>query len=828
MGPPVVLVNNAGAVRDNALFLMSADDWDLVLGVNLRGAFLMTQAVLDHMAKAGVGRVVNLSSVAARGNPGQANYSAAKAGLEGLTRTLALELGPLNITVNAVAPGYVATEMTAALAARARQSVAEHQARAAEEHRVAPRRASRGGRRRRGVPGRGPGVVRVRAGRPRGRRPGVLTGKEADGMDLDTPIRAAAPAGVVPPGRTPPPRSSPTWAGARRRPSATEGRPRWPGSAPAAGAPPGSASRGCSTPAPSSSSTRCRRTAAPPPGWPRRTLGDGVVTGTGTVDGRPVVVYSQDATVFGGAIGEVGGEKILKAMDLAARVGCPIVGINDGGGARITEGVASLRSYGEIFMRNVSCSGVVPQLSLIMGPCAGGAVYSPALTDFTVMVDRTSHMFITGPGIVKAATGQEIGPGGPRRGRLHNTRTGVAHHLAADESDALAYVRRLLGHLPGNNKELPPVVAGPPPPAGEIGDGLTPADLELDTLIPDSPRRAYDVREILSRVLDGGGFLEVQPLFAANIVCGFGRVDGRSRRRGQPARALRRVSEHRRVREGGPLRAHLRRLQRARADLRRRARLPARHRPGVERADPPWREAHLRVRGGHRPQDHRDHPEGVRRRVRGDGLHAPRRGRQPRVADGADRGDRGLRRGERPLPPRAVGARRRGARRPPCAAGAGVRGLATPYQAADRGYVDAVIPPSAHPWPPGPGAAPAGREAGRRPGPASTATSRCRPPRPVVRRRPPSAPPRRRATTAQRNAEIPVTARPMTSWCTSSVPSTVSTASRFARCRATGWARVMPFAPRMVRARRATSTADRALAKHLPKLICAEVSLRAD
>ncbi|AGL19220.1 acyl-CoA carboxylase subunit beta [Actinoplanes sp. N902-109] len=255
----------------------------------------------------------------------------------------------------------------------------------------------------------------------------------------------------------------------------------------------------------------------------RRPAGDGVVTGTGMVGGRPVVVYSQDATVFGGAVGEVGGEKILKAMDLAVRVGCPIVGINDGGGARIPEGVVALRIYGEIFMRNVATSGVVPQISLIMGPCAGGAVYSPALTDFTVMVDRTSHMFITGPGIVRAATGQEIDLEDLGGGRLHNTRTGVAHHLAADEPAALDYVRRLLGHLPGNNREQPPSV----PRAGTAAEPTT-SDLDLDSLIPDSPRRAYDVREILVRVLDDGEVLEVQPLFAPNIVCGFGRVDGRS------------------------------------------------------------------------------------------------------------------------------------------------------------------------------------------------------------------------------------------------------------------------------------------------------------
>ena len=257
----------------------------------------------------------------------------------------------------------------------------------------------------------------------------------------------------------------------------------------------------------------------------RRPEGDGLVTGTGTVEGRPVAVYSQDATTFGGAIGEASGEKIHKVMDLATKIGCPIVGINDGGGARIPEGITALRVFGEIFMRNVENSGVVPQISLIMGSCAGGAVYSPALTDFTVMVDKTSHMFITGPDIIKTVTGEETDIEALGGGRLHATRTGVAHYLAFDEDDALSYVRELLGYLPSNNCSEPPARAACLTSASSA-DQLTATDLELDTIMPDSPNRVYDVHEIIMRVLDGGEFLEVHEGFAPNIVVGFGRVDG--------------------------------------------------------------------------------------------------------------------------------------------------------------------------------------------------------------------------------------------------------------------------------------------------------------
>ncbi len=253
-----------------------------------------------------------------------------------------------------------------------------------------------------------------------------------------------------------------------------------------------------------------------------RPYGDGVVTGYGTVDGRPICVFAQDFTVFGGSLGEVFGEKIVKVMDLAMKTGVPMVGINDSGGARIQEGVVSLGLYGEIFQRNVHSSGVIPQISLIMGPCAGGAVYSPAITDFTVMVDKTSHMFITGPDVIKTVTGEDVAFEDLGGGRTHNTKSGVAHYLADDEDDAIAYVKELLGYLPSNNLSDPPVY-------DEVVDlEVSETDVELDTFVPDSANTPYDMHTVIEHVLDDADFLEVQPLFAPNILCGFGRVEGRS------------------------------------------------------------------------------------------------------------------------------------------------------------------------------------------------------------------------------------------------------------------------------------------------------------
>lgn len=257
-------------------------------------------------------------------------------------------------------------------------------------------------------------------------------------------------------------------------------------------------------------------------GQKNRPYGDGVVTGYGTVDGRPICVFAQDFTVFGGSLGEVFGEKIVKVMDLALQNGWPVVGINDSGGARIQEGVASLGLYGEIFKRNVRASGVIPQISLIMGPCAGGAVYSPAITDFIVMVDKTSHMFITGPDVIKTVTGEDVAFEDLGGARTHNTKSGVAHYMAEDEQDALEYVKALLSYLPANNLERPPVYGDP----GQLE--YEESDRALDRLIPDSPNQPYDMHQVIAACLDDGEFLEVQPLWAPNILIGFGRVEGHS------------------------------------------------------------------------------------------------------------------------------------------------------------------------------------------------------------------------------------------------------------------------------------------------------------
>jgi propionyl-CoA carboxylase beta chain len=255
-----------------------------------------------------------------------------------------------------------------------------------------------------------------------------------------------------------------------------------------------------------------------------RPYGDGVVTGYGTIDGRPVAVFSQDFTVNGGSLGEVFGEKILKVMDHALKTGCPIIGINDSGGARIQEGVVALGLYGEIFYRNVISSGVIPQISLIMGPCAGGAVYSPAITDFTLMVSGTSYMFITGPDVIKTVTGEEVSQEDLGGAHAHNVKSGVAHYQAADEQDCLEFARELLSYLPSNNLDEPPT--GPASADLAAALEITSADAELDTLIPDSPRQPYDMHVVVQHVLDDGEFLEIHAGFAQNILVGFGRVDG--------------------------------------------------------------------------------------------------------------------------------------------------------------------------------------------------------------------------------------------------------------------------------------------------------------
>jgi len=252
----------------------------------------------------------------------------------------------------------------------------------------------------------------------------------------------------------------------------------------------------------------------------RKILGDGVVVGYGTIDGRLVFIFSQDFTVFGGSLGEMFAKKVCKIMDLAMKVGAPVIGLNDSGGARIQEGVASLAGYGDIFFRNVMASGVIPQISAIMGPCAGGAVYSPALTDFIIMVKDTSHMFITGPEVVKAVLGQEVTFEELGGALVHNQTSGVAHFLAENEEDCMAIIRKLLSYLPSNNMEDPPIV--------ETGDDPNRTDEHLAEIIPDDPDKPYDIKEVITSVVDNGEFLEVQPLWAPNIVIGFARLNGRT------------------------------------------------------------------------------------------------------------------------------------------------------------------------------------------------------------------------------------------------------------------------------------------------------------
>jgi acetyl-CoA carboxylase carboxyltransferase component len=251
-----------------------------------------------------------------------------------------------------------------------------------------------------------------------------------------------------------------------------------------------------------------------------RAYTDGVVTGWGTVDGRKIFVFSQDFTVFGGSLGEVHAEKICKVMDLAAATGAPLIGINDSGGARIQEGAASLAGYGYIFDRNVRSSGVIPQISVIMGPCAGGAVYSPAITDFVFMVKETSHMFITGPDVIKTVTGEDVTFEELGGAQTHASRSGLASFIAEDEEECLRTVRYLLSFLPANNMEDPPAFASADDPERRVP--------QLDTLVPDSPRAPYDMKDVIRGVVDDGAFLEVFPLWAMNVVIGFARLDGHS------------------------------------------------------------------------------------------------------------------------------------------------------------------------------------------------------------------------------------------------------------------------------------------------------------
>ena len=252
----------------------------------------------------------------------------------------------------------------------------------------------------------------------------------------------------------------------------------------------------------------------------RRITGDGVVAGWGTVDGRVVHVFAQDFTVFGGTMSEANARKICAIMDLAMENGAPIVGLNDSGGARIQEGVASLGGYADVFLRNTLASGVVPQISAILGPCAGGAVYSPAITDFTLMVEGTSHMFVTGPEVIKAVTAEDVSFEDLGGAMTHNSKSGVAHFMAADDADCLRHVRRLLSFLPSNNIE--------DPPRRTPTDPVDRRDAELGTLVPDASDKPYDMKELVRHVVDDGEFFEVHEHFAQNLIVGFARLNGRT------------------------------------------------------------------------------------------------------------------------------------------------------------------------------------------------------------------------------------------------------------------------------------------------------------
>jgi acetyl-CoA carboxylase carboxyltransferase component len=247
-------------------------------------------------------------------------------------------------------------------------------------------------------------------------------------------------------------------------------------------------------------------------------VGDGIVTGIGRIDGRQVYVFAQDFTVFGGSMSESNALKICRIMDQALENGCPVIGLNDSGGARIQEGVKSLAGYAEIFWRNTMASGVIPQISAIMGPCAGGAVYSPAITDFTLMVDQTSYMFVTGPNVIKMVTGEDVTFEELGGAETHSTRSGVAHFMAASDQDCLLMTRRLLGFLPQNNLEDPPRLVP--------NDDPMRREDRLNTIVPDDPKKPYDMLELIRLIVDENDFLEVQPRHAQNLICGFARLDG--------------------------------------------------------------------------------------------------------------------------------------------------------------------------------------------------------------------------------------------------------------------------------------------------------------
>ncbi len=336
--------------------------------------------------------------------------------------------------------------------------------------------------------------------------------------------------------------------------------------------------------------------------------GDGVVTGWGTVNGRMVYVFSQDFTVFGGSLSETHAKKICKIMDMAMRNGAPVIGINDSGGARIQEGVASLGGYADVFQMNTLASGVVPQISMIMGPCAGGAVYSPAMTDFIFMVRDTSYMFVTGPDVVKTVTNEIVTAEELGGARTHTTKSSVADLAFDNDVEALSSLRRFIDFLPLNNREKPPVR-----PFFDSPDRI---DHSLDTLIPDNPNKPYDMKELIVKIADEGDFFELQSDYATQHHNRLHPHRGFDRRRGrEPAAGARRRARHRFIAQGGALRALLRLLQHPDPDAGRRARLPARHEPGIWRRHQARRQAALRLWRGDGAEGDADHPQGLWRRL---------------------------------------------------------------------------------------------------------------------------------------------------------------------------------------------------------------------
>ena len=374
------------------------------------------------------------------------------------------------------------------------------------------------------------------------------------------------------------------------------------------------------------------------------------MTGFGTIDGRQVGVFSQDFTVFGGSLGEAFAEKMVKLMDLAEHYGCPIIGINDSAGARIQEGVEGLAGYGEVFFRNVRASGVVPQISIIAGPCAGGAVYSPAMTDFIFMVEGTSQMFITGPDVIKTVTGETVTHEQLGGADTHTRISGVAHFAAADEDELNEQVRRAaLVHPVEQSRRRAPRSRRTTTRRG--------SRRRSTRSCPEVSTKPYDMHEVLAEVLDDGDFLEVQAAHAGNILIGFGRLDGHTVGivANQPTVLAGTLDIDASI-KGGPLRALLRRLQYPAGRLRGCARLPARDRSGVPRHHPPWLEAALRLCRSDRAESYSHHAQGLRRRLRRDELEAYRRRFQRCLANCRDRGD-GLRRGGATALPARIGCR---------------------------------------------------------------------------------------------------------------------------------------------------------------------------